>query len=287
MSETSRPIIVKRTVIAKRGHHGGAWKVAYADFVTAMMAFFLLMWLLNATTEQQRKGLADYFDPSIAIGRTSSGGRDLLNGDSMTSADTLAHSGKGSSKKRVMGEGRGGEANGQAVAGQGAPDERLPDAKPQGESAAEEENLASVAAGVHRLREQNGLSQHIMVRVVPEGLLIEVVDSKDSAMFSLGSAQPSERMDTILKIVAEAADTVTNDMVVIGHTDATPFRAQAGRDNLDLSMERANAARRLLQTMLRDSGRLIRVEGRGHSDLLVPQEPGSPTNRRIGLLILS
>ena len=95
-ADTARPIIVKRIKAApEAGHHGGAWKVAYADFVTAMMAFFLLMWLLNATTEDQRKGLADYFDPAIPLSPMSGGGTDVLSGDSVYAADTLAHEGHG------------------------------------------------------------------------------------------------------------------------------------------------------------------------------------------------
>ena len=104
MQNDKRPIIIKRKKIVAGGHHGGAWKVAYADFVTAMMAFFMLMWLLNATTEKQRKGIADYFNPTIPVNRVSGGGDGAFGGDSIFSEDTLVHNGTGASQSRAMRE---------------------------------------------------------------------------------------------------------------------------------------------------------------------------------------
>jgi chemotaxis protein MotB len=275
--ETKPPIIIKRVSGGKDGHHGGAWKVAYADFVTAMMAFFLLMWLLNATTEQQRKGLADYFDPSIPIGRLSSGGRDLLNGNSITSADTLAHTGKGTRRSRFRAD--GGET--EEVRG-GVHDDEL--GKSQDGI---HDDLSSMLDEINKLKGDTELSAHLLVREVPEGLLIEIVDTDNMAMFVRGSARPTPRMELILQIVAEAVDTVANDLVVIGHTDGVPFQPGADEDNLGLSIDRAKATRALLDGMLVRPSRVIRIEGRGDQELLIPDEPHSAVNRRVGLLVLS
>lgn len=195
MSDTHNIIIKKVKKVSGDGHHGGAWKVAYADFVTAMMAFFLLMWLLNATTEDQRKGIADYFNPSIPVSTISGGGTDVLNGSSVFSTDNLAKDGTG-------GDGKG-EADKEAA--------------PEDEGIAHEKFEHDVAGDAHAaameaieadLRNQiagendSGLGRHMQIKVTPEGMVIDLVDTEGSALFQVGSNTPSPKMRLLLSVVA-------------------------------------------------------------------------------------
>jgi len=158
------PVIIKRKkIIVSGGHHGGAWKVAYADFVTAMMAFFLLMWLLNATTEKQRKGLSDYFSPAIPISRLSSGSDGAFGGNSMFSEDTMLHEGTGASDKRPADE--------QQARGMTGVDTKAEE-KSSGEEFAEIESKLMGRSGESLV--SDGALKHIVTRVTDEGLIIEL-----------------------------------------------------------------------------------------------------------------
>ena len=272
-SAALQPIIIKRKKVVKAdGHHGGAWKVAYADFVTAMMAFFLLMWLLNATTEEQRKGLADYFNPSIPISRISGGGSAGLNGSSIFTEETLARMGTGASKERSMetpATNKSKEETEAALAKQQVIAENLQDLK---------ESLGE---------EGKALSEHIMVKMSPEGIVIELVDSESTPLFPIGQSKPSDLLIELLDVVSETFVSFENDIKIVGHTDNLRYRNDAIYDNWNLSADRANTARRLLQRSGISRDRIREVSGKADTDPLVKDNPSAAQNRRISITILT
>ena len=268
MSDEIQPIVIRRKKIyAADGHHGGAWKVAYADFVTAMMAFFLLMWLLNATTEEQRKGLADYFNPNIPIAAVSGGGSGALNGDSVMAQSTLARNGIGAkttSNKQGKAEGVG-DAVGKAQADDA-------EAKLEGLNQALEEKGA-------------GLLEHVSLKQTQEGLVIELIDSDDEPLFNLGNSNPSPLLRELLAVVSQSLGPVQNNVKIVGHTDGRVFPNQARYTNWELSSDRANASRRLLVEQGFPKGQIKEVSGKGSTEPLV-DDALAPQNRRISIILL-
>lgn len=261
-----QPVIIKRKKVVKDdGHHGGAWKVAYADFVTAMMAFFLLMWLLNATTEEQRKGIADYFNPTIPVSRISGGGSDGLNGSSIFSEQTYAKMGTGATRKETVND--------------------------RGESI-EKASSEDIAENLTNLREQLGkdsrrLSEHLMVKMSAEGIVLEIVDSDSSPLFEVGRSEPTGLLQELLNVVSGSLGSFQNDIKIVGHTDDRQYRDGGSYDNWNLSADRANEARKLLLADGLATGRLKEVSGRADTDPLLPEDPSAPQNRRISITILT
>lgn len=263
-----RPIIIikKKKVVKADGHHGGAWKVAYADFVTAMMAFFLLMWLLNATTEEQRKGIADYFSPTIPISRISGGGSDGLNGSSIFTEETYAKMGTGASQRTSV----------------ATPEEN------NGKADADESSIAeSLEALKQGLSEDSQLSEHLLVKLSPEGVVLEIVDSESRPLFPVGRADPTPLLDNLLGLVSESFDQFGNDIKIVGHTDNRQYRTEGGYDNWNLSTDRANSARKLLTGNGVSPTRIGEVSGRADMDPLILEDPSAAQNRRISVVILT
>ena len=270
---SAQPVIIRRKKVVKGdGHHGGAWKVAYADFVTAMMAFFLLMWLLNATTEDQRKGIADYFNPTIPISRISGGGSDGLNGSSIFTEETFAKMGTGASHERSLTPPpRSSSALGQASA-------------PSDTKISDEEQAELIKTALSGNDEQ--LSDHLLVKLSPEGIIVEIIDREGEPLFALGRYEATEIMDSLLAATAEHISSVRNPIQIIGHTDNLSFRNEAGFDNWDLSAARANTARRVLVEQGVPASRIKEVAGRAATDPLFTEFPSAPENRRISIVIL-
>ena len=280
-SAAVQPIIIRRKKVYKAdGHHGGAWKVAYADFVTAMMAFFLLMWLLNATTEDQRKGLADYFNPSIPISRISGGGSDGLNGDSIFTEETLARSGSGASHERNIESPASNASMAEAKSEQPA------------NAAASEEETKAIAENLQSLKttldaQSRQLSEHLMIKMSPEGIVLELVDSESTPLFPVGRSQPSDLLIELLGVVSESFGTFQNDIKIVGHTANRRYRNDAIYDNWNLSADRANTARRLLLRSGIDPTRIREVTGKADTDPLIKDNPAAAQNRRISITILT
>ena len=264
---SGQPIIIKRPKIVKGGgHHGGAWKVAYADFVTAMMAFFLLMWLLNATTEDQRQGLADYFNPSIPIAAVSGGGPDALFGEDVNDGPALAMVNQP-------------DVTNDAEVGQ--PTDMKSD-KDLGTTSLEEEALEDALMG-----HAGELNEHIRVRVTPEGLVVELTDRDSTPLFASGSAEPSPVLLKLTEAVAIALEEVSNSIKIAGHTDATPFSTAGGYGNWELSSERANVARRLIKNAGLAEDRIREVSGKAATIPLIEENPLDARNRRISITLLT
>lgn len=267
------PIIIKRVKkVTGGGHHGGAWKVAYADFVTAMMAFFLLMWLLNATTEDQRKGLADYFNPSIPISKVSGGGTGALNGSSVSSKDTLVSDTNSAVQNSIE-----------------TPAVRTVSTETQDTtSIAEDKNLTSLATEISdtsALSLEPSLAEHIQTRLTPDGLVVELIDTDGTPLYNVGSAAPSPLLAILLDVIAPILATVENEIAVIGHTDSLGY-AGAGYSNWELSTDRAHAARNQLLKSGVSAKQIVEITGKADTDPL-SEDPAAPQNRRIAILLLN
>ncbi|MBB5515254.1 chemotaxis protein MotB [Rubricella aquisinus] len=273
MASAGGSVIIKRKkVINGGGHHGGAWKVAYADFVTAMMAFFLLMWLLNATSEEQRQGIADFFAPAIPIHRQGGGGDGAFGGDSIFVEETLIRTGAGGREQSIADEaatGDTGHAPQQSDAAAG-PDISIM------------EDILRAAAGDSALGDE--LLKHVRTRVTDEGLIIDVFERDGAPIFASGSAAPTERLEAILGVVARVLGLVSNQVTIAGHTDAQPFAAP-NYSNWELSSDRAHTARRVLLAGGVREDRFARVTGVADRDPVM-EDPLDSRNRRIVITVL-
>jgi chemotaxis protein MotB len=275
-------------VVRRRGHaghpahHGGAWKVAYADFVTAMMAFFLLLWLLGATTEDQRKGIADYFAARVPISPTSAGGEGVLEGGFMPRPDEQRFRLGDRNRDDVAlaaGAPRGEEGDDAAAVAPALYAERI-----------ESQRFQTIQSEILRRIETSTalqeLAGNLLFEITPEGLRIQIFDRAGTAMFPSGSATPNPHTVAILKIIGEIVGGVENGIVVTGHTDARPFIRRGAYGNWELSADRANAARRTLIANGVTSERFRRIEGRAALEPLIEDDPGAPRNRRIAITLL-
>ncbi len=363
-------IIIRRDEGEEPPHHGGAWKVAYADFVTAMMAFFMLMWLLNATTEEQRIGLADYFAPTNLFGRSVSGSGKPFGGETPNapgvsrSADGTPRTipGRQPSQPDVQeadadlpaqpmppappplpkaADPQDGADAAFALNAEGLPvasnrppgPDRQPlikggdyaaarltppspspqtpadpaaDAQTQAQTPAqaqaqlgrdaaaadaEHERRALAQAGaevLERVRRDPALKDvagQLTIETVPEGLRIQVVDTERQPMFALGGAEPTARVRELVRRIVPALADLPNAISIAGHTDALAYRGQA-KGNWELSADRANATRRILEEAGMADSRIRSVTGNADRDLLVPGDPLNPANRRISILVL-
>jgi len=267
-----RPIIIKKKkVISGGGHHGGAWKVAYADFVTAMMAFFMLMWLLNATTEQQRKGLADYFTPTIPVARISGGGTGSFGGDSPFSEEDLAQSGTGASSEFPT-EGR--QAMG--ISGTDYSAEAL-------EQAALEDIEDSLLAGGDSRISDEALDQ-VQTRLTDTGLVIEVFARADAPLFSDDGTALQPWLLELTGVMAELFGTVSNDLAVGAYVRAEPV-VVAQETRWDRSMAQAQLMRRTLETEGVNTRRFQRVVGYADRSPAT-QDPMALRNDRVEIILL-
>lgn len=255
MSEDSgvAPIIIKRKkIMAADGHHGGAWKVAYADFVTAMMAFFLLMWLLNATTEKQRKGIADYFTPTIAMTRVSGGGNGPLGGESVFAENTLPRMGTGSTSLHPK----------SAIVNTGSIDEGSSNEKDgTDESAFKVVEEALMGRGGESMVADDTL-EHIVTRVTDEGLVVELFETTSARLFNDDNT-PTALLHDLARVMVSASAVVTNPVAVEAHTSSYPL-VLANDPSWDVSNERASAFRELLTQNGMTARRIQRVTA--HAD---------------------
>lgn len=252
-------VIVKRKTVVAGGHHGGAWKVAYADFVTAMMAFFLLMWLLSVTDEQTRLGLADYFSPTIPIHHTRGGGEGPFDGQSMFSQDTLL--------REETGGGKIPETDASA-----APDSSL--------SAIEKELLG----GSGDAMKADPMMEHIRTRITDEGLIIEVFDVEGSPLFLDATVHPYPIFEELVGMIGRVLSRTVNPVAVSGHL-ATGDTGAAGPDPWRLSSDRAQLARDLLSSAGVADARIARVSGKADRSPGAA-DPRDRRNRRVEITLL-
>ncbi|MEM9784905.1 MAG: flagellar motor protein MotB [Pseudomonadota bacterium] len=269
---SNAPTIIKRKkVVGGGGHHGGAWKVAYADFVTAMMAFFMLMWLLNATTEQQRKGIADYFAPTISVSRVSGGGSDAFGGDNIFTQQQLAQSGTGINQPTI--------GTNPITAEQAAADAA---------AAAQVAALRDIEAVLMGVGGESLLSElalrHIVTRLTDEGLVIEIFDLPDAVLFPPDSVIPNPVTIEVAGILARLFESVSNEVAVTGHLSA---KSVVHVDNplWELSMGRATQMRLLLEDGGLNPLRIARISGAGDRNPAV-RDATAPRNNRLEVVLL-
>lgn len=270
------PIIIKRKKVVKGGgHHGGAWKIAYADFVTAMMAFFLLMWLLNATTESQRKGLADYFSPTIPIYKISSGGDGAFGAESTFSQEIMTQNGSGAANLRASDNDKADGDSGVMVAEIVGGEEGASELK-----FTEIENMFRGDSGESTVADD--LLKHVNTRITDEGLIIEIFDLPASPLFVANTEEPGDKMLLLLDMIADVVGIVSNEIAITGHTDEVK---SDGGDMFTLSSERAQLSRQRLVDAGVSIRRIERVTGyadRSPSQLAA----GAIRNRRIEIILL-
>lgn len=269
------PVIIKRKkVVQGGGHHGGAWKVAYADFVTAMMAFFLLMWLLGATNEKQRKGLADYFNPTIPINRISGGGQGMFGGTSVFSEDTLPQNGTGASDRSPTESQQARGTNGGVSANQAAEQTAMLQAQVE---------KAMTAYGGESMTMERAL-RHIVTKITDEGLVIEIFDLEEAPLFAESTAEPQQITVDIAAMLAEVLAVAKNSVAVNGYVRSYPITLI---DNpvWDLSSARAATMRDLIEKAGLPNARVQRVSGfADHKP--VTADPMVVRNNRIEIVLL-
>jgi chemotaxis protein MotB len=281
--EKAPVIVIKKVVKGGGGHHGGAWKVAYADFVTAMMAFFLLMWLLNATTEEQRQGIAEYFDPTpMEVSDTTSGAGGVMGG--------LTVSEVGARVSEVQPITQNDQVTPDtSIKSQFNPEdasrEQLEAELRKREDASFEEIKQQIEEAIQASDLQN-LSKNLKIDMTPEGLRIQIVDQDGESMFPVGSAKPYEKTVKLLATVGDIIKKMPNQISVRGHTDSAPYGAGASYTNWELSADRANASRRVLLSSGIQDKKIENVVGKADTEHLVTEKPTDPQNRRISVILL-
>ena len=273
----NQTIIIKRIKKGGHGHHGGAWKIAYADFVTAMMAFFLLMWLLGSTTEGDKKGIQDYFTAPLQVALLKSGSG---SGDS-----SHILRGGGQDLTRTSGQVKRGEVS--------APKDIISlqafkEAQARAELARLSELKNRVEKRIASSPVMSGMKNQIRIDLTADGLRIQIVDAEQRPMFDSGSAIVQPYMREMLREFAVILDGVPNRLTIEGHTDARPYASGVrGYSNWELSADRANASRRELVAGGLSEERMLRVLGLASSLPFEAQNPTGPANRRISILVMN
>ncbi len=279
-------VFIKRVNKVEGGHHGGAWKIAYADFVTAMMAFFLLLWLLNAVTQEQLEGISNYFAPATTAPSTSGSGG-VLGGQTISAegAEVSARAQMTPSLELPPPKtGLGGEdqSSTQDQNAEAASEEQLRQAEEQQFEKAQQQ----LQQAIHENPDSARLEQSLLVDNTPEGLRIQIIDQEGLAMFLSGSPTPLPHAIELLVLVKDVIVKMPQKISISGYTDALKFGAGAAYTNWELSSDRANASRRVLTSRGLPEDRINRVEGRAATELLDIEDPASPRNRRLSIVLL-
>ena len=273
--DSQRPIIIKRIKKGGGGHHGGAWKIAYADFVTAMMAFFLLMWLLGSTTSGDLKGISEYFKTPLKValmGGTGSGDSSSIikgGGQDLTRSSGQVRKGDVDVKKKI----------------------NLMDAK-AALARAEAEKLKALKSELEKAIDSNPemkkFKNQLLIDITAEGLRIQIVDEKNRPMFAIGSTELQPYAKAILDEIGKTLNSVPNRISLSGHTDATPYSASGKNySNWELSADRANASRRELIRGGMDGDKVLRVVGLASAVPIDKGNPLDPINRRISIIVMN
>lgn len=282
MSEdkNKRPIVIKRIKKVAGGHHGGAWKIAYADFVTAMMAFFLLMWLLGSTSKGDLEGISEYFKTPLKVA--------LMGG-----------SGSGDSSSIIKGGGKDlTRSEGQVKSGELDPEKKIINLKAANEERIRNETKQEIAklkdlkskieASIENNKKLKEFKKQIMLDLTTEGLRIQIVDEKNRPMFRSGSAQLEDYTRDILREIGLMLNDMPNKVSLSGHTDATAYATAGGRySNWELSADRANASRRELIAGGLVEEKIVRVVGLSSAVLFDKDQPQNPINRRISIIVMN
>ncbi len=274
--ELPRPIIVKKIKKGGGGHHGGAWKIAYADFVTAMMAFFLLMWLLGSTSKAQREGISEYFKTPLKV---------VLMGPAVGGADSPM---KGGGRDITKKQGQVKPVDGPKGKEKKVDVEDAKLALKKAETAKFEELKQKIEQAIESKPELQQYKNQLLLDITSEGLRVQIIDEQNRPMFNSGNAQMQPYAKEILRQIGQMLNDVPNRISISGHTDATPYSSgEKSYSNWELSSDRANASRRELVAGGMNEEKLMRVVGLSSATLLDKENPFNPTNRRISLIIMN
>jgi chemotaxis protein MotB len=274
--DTQRPIVIKRIKkVSGGGHAGGAWKIAYADFVTAMMAFFLLMWLLGSTTKAQRAGISEYFKTPLRVA--------MFGGAGTGDASSLVKGG-GTDLTRSTGQVKKGEVDSKKAIKQEASS-----AEQAKQEAARLENLkATLEKAIASNSKMSQFKQQLKIDITSEGLRIQIVDDQNRPMFDSGRAVMKPYTRDILREIGKTLNAVPNRISLSGHTDAVAYSGgERGYSNWELSADRANASRRELVVGGLEEGKVLRVVGLGSAIPFDKEDPNAPINRRISIIVMN
>jgi chemotaxis protein MotB len=271
--DTQRPIVIKRIKKAGGGAHGGAWKIAYADFVTAMMAFFLLMWLLGSSTKAQLQGISEYFKTPLKVA--------MMGGEGSGDATSIIKGGGEDLTRKT----------GQVKRGETVPETPSPLSKAQQERV-DAARLKDLKAKLDKAIESNPkmrqFKKQLKIDITQEGLRIQIVDDQNRPMFDSGGAVMKPYTRDILREIGKTLNEVPNRISLSGHTDAVPYSGgEAGYSNWELSADRSNASRRELVAGGLEDGKVLRVVGLGSAIPFDKENPNSPVNRRISIIVMN
>ena len=303
MADPIQPIIIKRIKKGGHGHHGGAWKVAYADFVTAMMAFFLLLWLLSVTTQDKKKAIADYFTPTIGIkdskgiglngGKSPSSKKGKANTDLTAPGIVVGQVQQGPVAKEPD-DAKRPDPDAESTATGRADNVGKKDEKDKKEDSSENAQDSEqfklteqeIDQAIESDQDLKKMKNNVQFEETPEGLKIDLIDDPKKPMFSSGGASLTEAGKKVLDSMANIIAKTPNQIAIIGHTDAEGPSSNASYGNWELSADRANAARRALVTTQLGADRVAKVIGYADSQLLVKGEPTNPRNRRVTVVLM-
>ena len=272
--DAQRPIIVRRKKRKSSGHHGGAWKIAYADFVTAMMAFFLLMWLLGSTAKGDLNGISDYFRTPLKV---------AMQGGSGAGDATSIIKGGGQDLSRADGQRRRGEMTSPTAMAK----------KPTTDFLKQEalkfiELKQRMETAIERNQQLRQYKNQLLLDITSEGLRVQIVDDKNRPMFAMGRAELQPYARDILHVIGKTLNDVDNKVTVAGHTDATQYASgEKGYSNWELSADRANVSRRALVAGGMEEKRMVRVIGMASAVPLDKSDPHNALNRRISLIVMN
>lgn len=303
MAAQQQPLIIKRVKrVSHGGHHGGAWKVAYADFVTAMMAFFLLLWLLNVVTDEQLHGIADYFAP-ISTRPATSGSGGILSGDTIRARHNYPNAAGPPNASFELSAPRQGEAETEPLdqseqpgvepafgnasgTGAGLAAEELDRLLKEREEEQFREAAERLREAIENTPQLKLLAKSLIIDNTPEGLRIQIHDQDALAMFPRGSSEMYLHTRRLLELIAGVILQMPQQVAITGHTDSTPYVRDNGYGNWELSADRANAARRVLLAFGVPEPRISRVVGKSATEPLVTDDPSAPANRRLSVVLL-
>lgn len=278
--KNKRPIVIKRIKKVAGGHHGGAWKIAYADFVTAMMAFFLLMWLLGSTAKGDLVGIAEYFKTPLKVA--------LMGGTASGDSSSIIKGG-GKDLTRTEGQVKSGEIQAEKkVINLKAAKQEFLRLEAQKEIDQLRQLKKNIEAAIENNKKLEKFKNQILLDLTTEGLRIQIVDEKNRPMFQSGSAQLEDYTRDILREIGQTLNEMPNKVSLSGHTDAQPFGVKGGRySNWELSADRANASRRELIAGGLAGDKIVRVVGLSSAVLFDKEEPLNPINRRISIIVMN
>ena len=276
--DRARPIIVKKIKKTAGGHHGGAWKIAYADFVTAMMAFFLLMWLLGSTSKAQREGIAEYFKTPLKVA--------MMGGPAVAASDSVLKNTGGKDITKKQGQVK--PVEDKKIKEKMVDVTDAKQALEKAEAAKLEELKSKIEKAIEDSPALSKFKNQLLLDITSEGLRVQIVDEQNRAMFASSKADMQPYAQQILREIGKMLNGVPNKISLSGHTDAVAYAGgDKGYSNWELSADRANASRRELIAGGMDESKLLRVVGLASASLFDKENPLDPSNRRISIIVMN